>query len=171
MENSVSKPLKWRELTTSSESPSQGNTSSEELGLKPTKADRKKFDLDLSRGEWGEEQVAKVLSLDKDKVEVKTDWKFQYTGNIAIEDTSYGKTSGISATESEHWVHQLIVDDEVLCTLLIPTDKLKKIVDMGIWRKTNGGDHYASTMHLINLSKLFDPLTIEMYSNQTKGDT
>ena len=153
------------------ESPSQGNTSSEELGLKPTKADRKKFDLDLSRGEWGEEQVAKFLVLTKIRLRLRQIGSFSILVILPLKrmlptvrqvaylplSLSIGYTSLLSMTK--------------YFALYLSTDKLKKIVDMGIWRKTNGGDHYASTMHLINLSKTGDPLTIEMYSNQTKGDT
>ena len=53
-----------------------------------------------------EQQVADMLQ-DK-KIEVKSERDvWQKTGNIAIEYESYGKPSGINATESDYWFHNL----------------------------------------------------------------
>ena len=52
--------------------------------MKPTKKDRKKFDLDLEYGSIREEKVAEMLT-DK-KIEVKSErGMWMKTGNIAIE--------------------------------------------------------------------------------------
>ena len=76
--------------------------------LEPKKEDRKKFDIDLQWGKVREKNVAKMLQ-DK-KIEVKSERDiWQSTGNIAIEFESYGKPSGIMATESDYWFHNLCI--------------------------------------------------------------
>ena len=86
--------------------------------LEPCVEDRKKFDIDLEYGKVREKQVADMLQ-DK-KIEVKSErGMWQKTGNIAIEFESYGKPSGIAATESDYWFHNLCVGDETFCTLVL----------------------------------------------------
>ena len=52
--------------------------------MKPTKENRKKFDLDLTYGEIREEKIAEMLT--NKKVEVKSERDiWQNTGNICIE--------------------------------------------------------------------------------------
>jgi len=139
------------------------NTESVETGLKPTKDDRKKFDIDLAYGQMHEDQIIEMLQ-DK-KIEVKTErGMWTKTGNIAIEFESYGKPSGINATESDYWFHRLAVDDEVFCTLVFDVPTLKKIVEKLDYHKVvKGGDNYASKMFLVNLSKLFSTDTLKLY--------
>lgn len=139
------------------------NTESVETGLKPTKDDRKKFDIDLAYGQMHEDQIIEMLQ-DK-KIEVKTErGMWTKTGNIAIEFESYGKPSGINATESDYWFHRLAVDDEVFCTLVFDVPTLKKIVEKLDYHKVvKGGDNFASKMFLVNLSKLFSTDTLKLY--------
>ena len=74
--------------------------------IEPSKENRKKFDIDLEYGKVREKQVADMLQ-DK-KIEVKSErGMWQKTGNIAIEFESYGKPSGIRATEADYWFHNL----------------------------------------------------------------
>ena len=73
------------------------NLKSEIIGVKPTKQDRKKFDIDLEYGSIREEKVAEMLFNKKIEVKAERDMWMQ-TGNIAIEYQSYGKPSGIEAT-------------------------------------------------------------------------
>lgn len=165
MVNSVSKQSKKRVRTTISVSHSTGNTSSEKTGLKPTKANRKKFDLDLAYGELHETEFLNVLK--NKKVEVKTERdKWVKTGNICIEYQSYGKPSGIDATEADYWVHNLAVGDDVYCRLLFSVDTLRKIIrEPNKFKTVFGGDNNASRMYLIKLSKLFTKEQLEIYSN------
>ena len=126
--------------------------------LKPNKEDRKKFDLDLQYGQVKEKIVADMLQ-DK-KIEVKSErGMWLHTGNIAIEYESYGKPSGINATNSDYWFHNLCVGDEVFGTLVFETKMLKKIINASInenqVRSVSGGDHNASKMYLINIQNLF----------------
>ena len=96
--------------------------------LEPSKEDRKKFDIDLEYGKVREQFVADMLQ--NKKIEVKSERdKWQKTGNIAIEYESYGKPSGINATEADYWFHNLCIGDDVFCTLVFNVDNLKKKID------------------------------------------
>ena len=133
--------------------------------MKPTKENRKKFDLDLMYGEIREEKIAAMLT-DK-KVEVKSERDiWQNTGNICIEYESWGKPSGIRATESDYWFHNLCIGDDEYCTLVFKTDTLKKIVDkLDTFKTVSGGDSNASRMYLVNLQKLFSTDVIKAFKD------
>jgi|TARA_R110000787_G_scaffold64579_1_gene145746 hypothetical protein len=131
--------------------------------MKPIKKDRKKFDLDLQYGSIREEKVAEMLT-DK-KIEVKSErGMWMKTGNIAIEYESWRKPSGIMATESDYWFHNLCVGDNEFCTLVFKTDVLKTIVDkLDYFKTVSGGDNNASKMYLVNLQKLFSSDVIKAF--------
>jgi len=136
--------------------------------MKPSIEDRKKFDLDLEYGEVKEDMVAEMLQ-DK-KVEVKSErGMWTSTGNIAIEYMSYGKPSGLAATEADYWFHNLCIDDDVYATLVFKTDNLKKIIKlMDNPRQIAGGDHNASKMFLLNIQSLFDKQLINKFKESIK---
>ena len=123
--------------------------------MKPTKKDRKKFDIDLQFGSIREDKIADMLT--NKKIEVKSErGKWMETGNICIEYQSYGKPSGIEATEAEFWFHNLCIGDEIFCTLVFDVPKLKKLVKkLDYLKSVSGGDHNASRMYLVNIQKLF----------------
>ena len=131
--------------------------------MKPNKENRKKFDIDLQYGTIREDKVAAMLT-DK-KVEVKSErGMWMKTGNIAIEYQSYGKPSGIKATESDYWFHNLCIGDNEYCTLVFKTDVLRTIVDkLDTFKTVSGGDHNASQMYLVNLQKLFSSDVIKAF--------
>ena len=123
--------------------------------MKPTKKDRKKFDIDLQFGSIREDKIADMLT--NKKIEVKSErGKWMETGNICIEYQSYGKPSGIEATEADFWLHNLCIGDEIFCTLVFDVPKLKKLVKkLDYLKSVSGGDHNASRMYLVNIQKLF----------------
>ena len=132
--------------------------------LEPKTQDRKKFDLDLKYGQVREKIVANMLQ-DK-KIEVKSErGMWLQTGNIAIEYESYGKPSGINATDSDYWFHNLCVGDQVFATLVFETKMLKKIINESInanqVRSVSGGDHNSSKMYLMNIQNLFSQTIIK----------
>ena len=131
--------------------------------LEPNTEDRKKFDLDLEYGKVREKLVADMLQ-DK-KIEVKSErGMWMNTGNIAIEYESYGKPSGIAATESDYWFHNLCIGDDIFATLVFDTKNLKKIINNLDYKRTvSGGDHKASKMYLLNLQKLFSSDVIKSF--------
>ena len=133
--------------------------------MKPIKKDRKKFDIDLTYGTIREEKIADMLT--NKKIEVKSEKDlWQNTGNICVEYESYGKPSGIRATESDYWFHNLCVGDNEFCTLVFKTDVLKTIVDkLDTFRTVSGGDHKASKMFLVNLQKLFSSDVIKAFKD------
>lgn len=84
------------------------------------------WDLDLRAGEEGESKIADLLSLDT--VEVKTDRRWQETGNLYIETDCYykmgqWKPSGISVSKATHWA--FILEG---MALIVPIWKLKEAV-------------------------------------------
>jgi hypothetical protein len=99
------------------------------------------------------------------KIEVKSEKDlWQKSGNICIEYESWGKPSGIRATESDYWFHNLCVGDNEFCTLVFKTDVLKTIVDkLDTFKTVSGGDHKASRMFLVNLQKLFSSDVIKAF--------
>ena len=137
--------------------------------LAPKTADRKKFDLDLQYGQVREQQVADMLQ-DK-KIEVKSERDvWQKTGNIAIEYECYGKPSGINATESDYWFHNLCIGDETFATIVFDTTSLRRIIDnLDKKRSVSGGDNNAARMYLLNLQKLFSSDVIKAFKGETDG--
>lgn len=131
--------------------------------LEPSVENRKKFDIDLEYGKVREKQVADMLQ-DK-KIEVKSERDvWQKTGNIAIEYECYGKPSGINATESDYWFHNLCIGEDTFATIVFDTKSLKRIIDnLDYKRSVSGGDNNASRMYLLNLQKLFSSDVIKAF--------
>ena len=131
--------------------------------MKPTKENRKKFDIDLEYGEIREDKIKDMLT--NKKVEVKSERDmWMKTGNIAIEYDCWNKPSGIKATESDYWFHNLCIGDEEYCTLVFKTDTLRKIVDkLDYFKTVSGGDNNASKMFLVNIQKLFSSDVIKSF--------
>ena len=138
--------------------------------LEPKVADRKKFDIDLEYGKVREKQVADMLQ-DK-KIEVKSERDvWQKTGNIAIEYECYGKPSGINATESDYWFHNLCIGEDIFATIVFDTNSLKRIINnLDYKRSVSGGDNNASRMYLLNLQKLFSSDVIKAFKESTKDE-
>ena len=131
--------------------------------LEPSIDNRKKFDIDLQYGKVREKDVADMLQ-DK-KIEVKSERDmWQRTGNIAIEYQCYGKPSGIDATTSDYWFHNLCIGEETFATLVFKTDSLRKIIkNLDKKKSVSGGDNNASRMYLLNIQKLFSSDVIKAF--------
>jgi len=138
--------------------------------LEPKTEDRKKFDIDLEYGKVREQLVADMLQ-DK-KIEVKSERDvWQKTGNIAIEYECYGKPSGINATESDYWFHNLCIGEDIFATIVFDTNSLKRIINnLDYKRSVSGGDNNASRMYLLNLQKLFSSDVIKAFKESTKDE-
>ena len=114
----------------------------------------KKFDVDLEFGQQWEKHIDEMFSGAK-KCEVKTERdKWASTGNICIEIESYGKPSGLTSTEAELWVHNLVKDGELCCSLVFNTDKLRAVMEDMKPYTVMGGDHKASKLYLVSIQKL-----------------
>ena len=122
--------------------------------MKPTKENRKKFDLDLEYGQIREDRIADMLT--NKKIEVKSErGMWMKTGNICIEYESYGKPSGIMATEADYWVHILANGDKDYCRLIFDTKTVKKLAKKYIKNIKSGGDGNRSRFVLVPLAELF----------------
>jgi hypothetical protein len=106
------------------------------------------------------------------KIEVKSErGMWMRTGNIAIEYECYGKPSGIAATESDYWFHNLCIEDEVFATLVFDTNSLKRIIDNLDYKKSvSGGDNKAARMYLLNLQKLFSSDVIKAFKEKKDNE-
>ena len=124
----------------------------------------KDFDFDLARGVNSEKAIAKILGLNEDKFEVKSEFGFwQKSGNICIELAYKGKPSGLRATKAEYWIHRFMYSKD-LCIgqWIVPVKILKQVVR--IFLKENkkrksqiirmlGDDNYQSKCVLIPMTE------------------
>ena len=126
------------------------------MGLNKSKdiKEMRKFDVDLEFGQQWEKHIDEMF-LGAKKCEVKTERdKWASTGNICIEIESYGKPSGLTSTEAELWVHNLVKDGELCCSLVFNTNKLREVMAQMEPYTVMGGDHKASKLYLVNIQKL-----------------
>lgn len=113
----------------------------------------KRFDFDLAYGQVFEKKVADILG--NSKIEVKTEKdKWKTTGNIVIEFESRGKPSGIITTEADYWWHSLAIGDNLVFSICIPVDTLRKYIARNNPRSVRGGDDMTSKLYLIKLTDL-----------------
>jgi len=122
-----------------------------------------KFDLDLEFGEKWEDFIIDKLKTAEVKTE-KDKWKT--TGNICIESACYGKPSGIEATESDVWIHNLTLNGEFVFGFIMPTERLREVYKTG-W-EVMGGDNNASRMNLLKIKELVDLILND--ANGSQGD-
>jgi len=87
-----------------------------------------KWDIDLKFGNAHEKQIAELLGLKKDQIEVKAerDW-WASTGNFCIEIERDGKPTGLSKTKAKVWVHVFTQKEKQLLRLIIDVPVLKKL--------------------------------------------
>jgi len=126
------------------------------MGLNKSKdiKEMRKFDVDLEFGQQWEKHIDEMFSGAK-TCEIKTERdKWASTGNICIEIESYGKPSGLTSTEAELWVHNLVKDGELCCSLVFNTDKLREVMAQMEPYTVMGGDHKASKLYLVSIQKL-----------------
>ena len=113
-----------------------------------------KFDIDLEFGQQWEQHIDDLFSGAK-TCEVKTERdQWATTGNICIETECWGKPSGINATESDIWVHNLVKNGKLIGSIMVPTDVLKEILAELPARSVMGGDNRASKLELVALTRL-----------------
>jgi hypothetical protein len=88
-----------------------------------------KFDLQLSQGLIDERRLAEIFEHgDISRIEVKGEQHlWEQTGNICLEYMWDGRPSGLAVTTAGYWVHALKRDGEVLCYLMFPIERLKKL--------------------------------------------
>jgi hypothetical protein len=119
---------------------------------------KNKFDIDLEFGANYENKICDILE-GGSKVEVKTErdiWRT--TGNIAIEYKRDSSLSGISNTEADYWVHNLVYKDEMILSFIFPVERLRKtvrkMVKDGSAKIMSGGDYNKSKLILLPIKDL-----------------
>lgn len=91
------------------------------------------FDFDFARGKVGEDLVETFLAdLEGKKIEVKTDYRVEETGNVYVEtwqyhqpDASDKRQSGINITKSDYYC---FASPDALGFVMIRTEALKDII-------------------------------------------
>src|SRR5687767_5141174 len=97
------------------------------MGVSLTVGNRATFDLDLQYGQDAEGRLLKILEMDGEQVEVKSDRRAPETGNIFVEYASRGKDSGIRTTTAAFWAYELGQGTDIWVT--IPTARLRSKVE------------------------------------------
>lgn len=118
------------------------------------------FKFDLQVGQIAEREIADIFS--GKKIEVKTDYMAQETGNVAIEFQSRGKPSGIAVTEADYYAYCLPHANFQNIIIFMEINELKRIA-REYWSKGNikkMGDENTSVSVLIPLKKLFENTTL-----------
>lgn len=123
-------------------------------------AGMKGFDVDLQFGKHFEELLDDIFS-GVHKAEVKTERdKWVGYGNIVIETEYKDKPSGLTSTEADIWIHNLALDGELVCSIMIPVERLRQVTDAmvkdKVARVTKGGDGWKSKLALLPLSRFFE---------------
>lgn len=117
------------------------------------------FKYDLMLGQLKEQEIAQIFN--NKKIEVKTDFLAQETGNIALEYESRGKPSGIAVTESDYYAYCLPRANFQNIIIFLEINELKRMA-REYWSKGNikkMGDENTSVSVLIPLNKLFENRT------------
>lgn len=89
------------------------------------------FDFDLRRGKVGERKVANIVdAFVESRIEVKTDYGADKTGNLYIEYSKQNRAgewvpSGIATTKADYWAFAfkagaIVVDTQTLMNLILP---------------------------------------------------
>jgi len=115
-----------------------------------------KYDIQLSDALINERRLGEIFAAKKiEKSELKSEtYQWERTGNICVEVRSYGKKSGLAATEADYWVHELKRDGETLVYLMFPVDRLKSLCRTHGRLVHDGGDNNAQSNYLIKLSDI-----------------
>ena len=124
-----------------------------------TKYTDSNFDIDLDFGKIGEDKVLEIFEGDG-SIEVKTDrdtWK--RTGNIAIELSYRGVTSGLSTPHAKTWIHLLSYNGHIEGGFILDVKtlrrRIKKLLKNNEARKTYGGDGDLSELVLVPIKNIF----------------
>ena len=121
---------------------------------------------DLAWGVGKENLIKGIVEGKEHKIEVKSEKnKWKETGNIVIEIAFKNKPSGLFATTSKFWIHNLIYNDELIGSFIFTVDSLKKYLERlkkeNRYRTVYGGENNLSLMVLIPIKNLHEIMTFE----------
>lgn len=88
-----------------------------------------RWDVDLEHGQHHEKEFMKNIGHSGDKIEIKSErnW-WDKTGNLCIEVERDGKPSGLSVTKASIWVQTFTKGKVQYFSIIIPVQRLKKLV-------------------------------------------
>lgn len=122
----------------------------------------KYFDIDLARGNFGENLLTEILQMSGDQLEIKTDYQWQHTGNLYIEKECYYNNlgrfdgSGITTTTSQWWVSVCVVDGKMPSISINPVSLIRRAIeqnDCPIVSMNEGAN--PSKGYLVKLSQIY----------------
>lgn len=74
-------------------------------------------------------------------IEIKEDFSCKKTGNIGVEYESWGRKSGIEISNADFYLYKIHMPNQKIGVYIIPTKKLKEMIDKKLYRWTVvGGD-------------------------------
>jgi hypothetical protein len=132
------------------------------------------FDIDFERGKVGEDLVGTFLeALEGSKIEVKTDYRIQETGNVYVETHQWRnpnksdiKESGINVTQAEWFVFASPTGKGFIA---MQTDELKKLMaDIDF---PEGSQRVSSSKTMASVGKLVTVKSILMKLKLAKYNT
>lgn len=113
------------------------------------------FDIDATVGQLAER---KIIS-DLETIEVKADQLVGKTGNLFVEFQDHGKLSGINTTTAKNYCFVFDCDGyNAEVSILISTERLKKIIRLYNPKIVLGGDDKAVRGYLIKKSWLIEQI-------------
>lgn len=115
----------------------------------------KGFDVDLQFGKHFEELLDDIFKgVHKSEIKTERDKWISY-GNMVVEIQSKGKPSGLTRTEADLWIHNFSYKGELIFSIMVPVERLKRVVDKmvedKVARVAKGGDGWKSTLALLPL--------------------
>lgn len=118
----------------------------------------KGFDVDLQFGKHFEELLDDIFKgVHKSEIKTERDQWIGY-GNMVVETASKAKPSGLTRTEADLWIHNFSYKGELVFSLMVPVERLRRVVDKMIEDKvarvTKGGDGWRSTLALLPLDEI-----------------
>ncbi len=122
----------------------------------------KGFDVDLARGNFGENLLTEILKMSGDQLEIKTDYQWQKTGNLYIEKECYYNNlgrfdgSGITTTTSTWWVSVCVVDGKMPSISINPTSLIRRAIEKYDCPEVSMNDGAnPSRGYLVKLSQIY----------------
>ena len=96
-------------------------------------------------------------------IEVKSDQKSQYTGNIVVEINFHGKPSALSTTKAKYWIFYTGDD-----TMIVPVEDLRELVKKFRTVKfTAKGDKWEKEAYLIKKHHIKN-ISVSGFKHDTK---
>jgi len=82
--------------------------------------------------------------------EVKEDFMCWKTGNVAVEYSCRGKSSGIETTEADFYIYKINFENDRIEYVMHTTEAIKKMIAKNLYfKKVNGGDPGSNSLNYL----------------------